>query len=202
MKRLFDIFVSGVGLLFIFPIIGVLAVLVAKKLGRPVFFRQPRPGRDGKVFDLIKFRSMTDERDESGQLLSDEIRLTKFGKWLRGTSLDELPSLWNVFCGNMSLVGPRPLLVDYLDHYSEQHARRHEVRPGFTGWAQVKGRNSLGWSERFDLDVWYVENQSFWLDLKILFMTVKTVLSKKGVSPEGRETMPKFEGYGDEKTDG
>ena len=201
MKRLFDILVSGVGLLLLSPLIVVLAIFVAMKLGRPVLFRQPRPGLGGKVFQLSKFRTMTDARDDAGELLPDDVRLTKFGKWLRGTSLDELPSLWNVFRGDMSLVGPRPLLVDYLDHYSEKHARRHEVRPGFTGWAQVKGRNLLSWSERFDLDVWYVDNRSFWLDLKIIVMTFKTVLSRKGVSPEGRATMPKFEGYADEKVD-
>ena len=177
------------------PIIAVLAVLVATKLGRPIIFRQPRPGLGGRVFELVKFRSMTDERDDSGELLSDDVRLTDFGKWLRATSLDELPSLWNVLCGDMSLVGPRPLLVEYLEHYSDKHARRHEVRPGFTGWAQVKGRNLLSWPERFDLDVWYVDNRSFWLDLKIMFMTIGTVLSRKGVSPEHQATMPKFDGY-------
>lgn len=199
MKRLFDLAIAIVGLFFVWPIIAILAALVAVKLGRPVFFRQKRPGLNGKVFELMKFRSMTDERDEDGELLPDDIRLTRFGKLLRASSLDELPALWNVIRGDMSLVGPRPLLVEYLAHYSEEHARRHEVRPGFTGWAQVKGRNLLDWPERFDLDVWYVDNQSFLLDIKILFMTVGAVLSREGVSPENAATMPKFEGYGESK---
>lgn len=198
MKRFLDIVVSGCGLLVLWPAIAVLAVLVGTKLGRPVFFRQRRPGLNGKVFRLVKFRTMTSERDEEGILLPDEDRLISFGKWLRGTSLDEMPALWNVLVGDMSLVGPRPLLVEYLEHYSKKHARRHEVRPGVTGWAQVNGRNLLSWPERFDLDVWYVDNQSFWLDLKIIAMTFALVLSKRGVSPEGQVTMPKFEGYADD----
>ena len=197
MKRFLDLFVSLLGVLMAAPMIGVLALLVARKLGRPVFFRQSRPGLGGKVFELVKFRTMTNGRDSRGELLPDAERLTAFGKWLRSTSLDELPSLWNVVRGDMSLVGPRPLLVEYLDKYSEKHARRHEVRPGFTGWAQVKGRNLLSWQERFDLDVWYVDNRSLWLDAKILFMTVGAVLSRKGVNTESGATMPKFEGYPD-----
>ena len=200
MKRLFDILVSGSILFLTAPILVILAIAVATKLGQPVLFRQKRPGLKGKVFELRKFRTMTDERDENGELLPDEARLTTFGKWLRSTSLDELPGLLNVLRGDMSLVGPRPLLVEYLEHYSQKHASRHDVKPGFTGWAQINGRNLLSWPERFDLDVWYVENQSFWLDLKILFLTAGKVLDRTGVSPEGQATMPKFQGY-DDKND-
>lgn len=195
MKRAFDIVVSFTALLILSPVLGVLAVLVANKLGRPVLFRQPRPGRHGEVFELRKFRTMSDERDENGELLPDAERLTAFGKMLRKTSLDELPTLLNILTGEMSLVGPRPLLVEYLPRYSERHAHRHDVRPGLTGWAQVNGRNTLQWPERFDMDVWYVENQSFWLDIKILFLTVATVLKREGVSASDHVTMPKFTGY-------
>lgn len=195
MKRAFDIVVSFTALLVLSPVLGALAILVANKLGRPVLFRQPRPGRHGQVFELRKFRTMTDERDEHGELLPDAERLTAFGKMLRKTSLDELPTLLNILTGEMSLVGPRPLLVEYLPRYSERHARRHDVRPGLTGWAQVNGRNTLQWPERFEMDVWYVENQSFWLDIKILFLTVATVLKREGVSANDHVTMPKFTGY-------
>ncbi len=195
MKRAFDILVSLTGLLVLSPLLGILAIVVARKLGRPVLFRQPRPGLHGEVFELAKFRTMTDARDATGELLPDGDRLTPFGKWLRSTSLDELPTLINVLRGDMSVVGPRPLLVEYLPRYSEKHARRHDVRPGFTGWAQVKGRNALSWPDRFDLDVWYVEHQSFLLDLKIILMTVSTVLKREGVSAENHATMPKFMGY-------
>ncbi len=195
MKRPIDIVVSLAGIVIFSPVLAVLAILVAKKLGRPVLFRQPRPGLRGEVFELTKFRTMTGERDENGELLPDADRLTPFGRWLRSTSLDELPTLFNVLRGEMSLVGPRPLLVEYLPRYSQKHARRHEVRPGFTGWAQVKGRNALSWPDRFDLDVWYVDHRSFWLDLKIMLMTIFTVLKREGVSAENHATMPKFTGY-------
>mgnify|MGYP003639111303 CR=1 FL=1 len=195
MKRAFDIVVSFTALLVLSPLLGVLAILVAMKLGRPVLFRQPRPGRNGEIFELRKFRTMTDERDENGELLPDAERLTGFGKMLRKTSLDELPTLLNILNGEMSLVGPRPLLVEYLPRYSERHAHRHDVRPGLTGWAQVNGRNTLKWPDRFEMDVWYVENQSFWLDIRILLLTVATVLKREGVSAEDHVTMPKFTGY-------
>ncbi|MEM1296873.1 MAG: sugar transferase [Verrucomicrobiota bacterium] len=195
MKRAFDIGVSLTALLVLSPLLGILGMLVARKLGRPILFRQPRPGLNGEVFELRKFRTMSDKRDKEGRLLPDADRLTSFGKWLRSTSMDELPTLINVLLGDMSLVGPRPLLVDYLPRYSRIHARRHEVRPGFTGWAQVKGRNSLSWPDRFDLDVWYVDHHTFWLDLKIMLMTVSTVLRREGVSAENHATMPEFTGY-------
>jgi lipopolysaccharide/colanic/teichoic acid biosynthesis glycosyltransferase len=165
---------------------------VRGKLGSPVFFRQRRPGRHGRIFEMVKFRTMTEARDASGELLPDAVRLTSFGKWLRATSLDELPELWNVLRGDMSLVGPRPLLVSYLSRYSPRQARRHEVRPGITGLAQVMGRNALGWNEKFEWDVRYVEQQSFWLDLKILGLTVKAVIFRHGISAQGDATMPEF----------
>ena len=194
MKRTFDILVSLVLLIVGLPIIFVLIILVSVFLGWPAFFCQRRPGLNGKEFRLIKFRSMTDARDAEGELLPDSKRLTGFGKFLRATSLDELPELWNVLKGDMSLVGPRPLLVEYLPLYNERQARRHEVRPGITGWAQVNGRNAVGWDERFELDVWYVENRTFWLDLKILGKTTWAVVSRKGISAEGEATMGKFTG--------
>lgn len=197
MKRLFDILVSSLGLLaFSVPLI-FLVGLVRWKLGGPVFFVQTRPGWRGRPFPLVKFRTMTEERDSDGNLLPDEKRLPAFGRFLRSSSLDELPELWNVLKGEMSLVGPRPLLVEYLPLYSERQARRHEVRPGLTGWAQVNGRNASSWEERLALDVWYVENQNFWLDLKILWRTVRTVLRREGVAAEGHATMPRFRGSGD-----
>ncbi|OZB49684.1 MAG: sugar transferase, partial [Polynucleobacter sp. 39-45-136] len=176
MKRLFDILVTMVILPFLFLPFLILACLIAYKLGRPVLFRQLRPGLHGQEFTLVKFRTMTEACGPDVLLLPDCDRLTSFGQFLRSTSLDELPELWNVLKGDMSLVGPRPLLIEYLPLYASQQARRHEVRPGITGWAQVNGRNALSWEEKFDLDVWYVDNQSLWLDIKILFMTIKKVI--------------------------
>ena len=166
--------------------------MVRFKFGSPVLFKQPRPGLNEKVFNMIKFRSMTMENDTSGILLSDSNRLTRFGEFLRSTSLDELPSLWVVLKGEMSLVGPRPLLVEYLPLYSKKQSRRHEVKPGITGWAQVNGRNAISWDKKFDLDVWYVDNQSIWLDIKILFLTVKKVIMRDGISAKDDATMPPF----------
>jgi sugar transferase EpsL len=188
-KRLFDVIATSVALLTLSPLLLLIAVTVAAKLGRPVLFRQQRPGLGGRPFELIKFRTMTDATDARGRVLPDAERLTPFGRWLRSTSLDELPELWN-----MSLVGPRPLLMAYLPRYSTRQARRHEVRPGLTGWAQVNGRNALSWEERFELDVWYVDNQSLSLDLKILWKTVAQVLRRADVSAEGHATMPEFLG--------
>lgn len=193
-KRLMDILVSGAGLLLLSPFLLVVAFLVRVKLGSPVFFRQQRPGLHGKPFMLVKFRTMTDERDEKGNLLPDEVRLTRFGQFLRSTSIDELPELWNVFVGEMSLVGPRPLLMQYLDRYTPEQARRHEVKPGITGWAQVNGRNALSWEEKFKLDVWYVENRSFLLDIKVLFLTLVKVFRREGISAGDHVTMPEFIG--------
>jgi len=192
-KRIFDITLTLIGALFLFPVFLLTALMVKIKLGAPLFFKQVRPGLNGNLFNMYKFRSMTNECDKDGNLLIDEVRLTKFGKFLRSTSLDELPGLWNVLKGDMSLVGPRPLLVEYLPLYSEKQSRRHEVRPGITGWAQVNGRNAISWGEKFDLDVWYVDNQSFWLDIKILWLTVQKVISRDGVSPEGVDIMPRFD---------
>lgn len=194
MKRLFDVTVAAVLLVVLAPLLLLLAVLVALLLGRPVFFVQQRPGRHGRPFKLIKFRTMVDARDASGNLLPDAQRLTRFGRWLRATSLDELPELWNVLKGDMSLVGPRPLLIEYLPLYSPVQARRHEVRPGITGWAQVNGRNDISWEEKFALDVWYVDNQSFLLDLKILLLTMLRVVQRKGISQRGHATAEKFMG--------
>ena len=197
-KRLFDILVSLIALVLLSPIWLFTAYLIAKNLGKPVLFRQKRPGKDGKIFEMVKFRSMLDATDEQGNPLPDEQRMTPFGAKLRSTSLDELPELWNVLKGDMSLVGPRPLLVDYLDRYSPEQARRHEVKPGITGHAQVNGRNAVSWDERFAMDVWYVDNQSLWLDIKILFQTVKTVVKKDGVTQEGHVTMEPFKGQSDD----
>jgi len=197
MKRIFDGVVALGALVVLSPLLLVLAVLVRVKLGSPVLFSQKRPGLHGRVFTLRKFRTMGDERDAEGRLRPDAERLTAWGKWLRATSLDELPELWNVLVGEMSLVGPRPLLVDYLPLYSPEQARRHEVRPGLTGWAQVNGRNATTWEERFRLDVWYVDHRSFWLDLRILARTVGLVLRREGVHAEGEVTMPAFRGSGD-----
>lgn len=193
-KRLLDILLSGVALLVLWPVLAVLAVLVRRRLGSPVIFCQERPGRDGKIFKLYKFRSMTDARDANGDLLSDEERMTGFGRMLRSTSLDELPELWNILRGDMSVVGPRPLLVKYLPLYNAQQARRHEVMPGLTGWAQVNGRNAITWEEKFELDVWYVEHISFSLDAKIVWQTVKAVLHREGISAESSATMEAFTG--------
>lgn len=195
-KRLVDIVGALVGLLLFAVPMAILASCVRMRLGRPVIFRQERPGLHGRIFRLAKFRSMTDERDAAGALLPDEARLTQFGKWLRATSLDELPSLLNVLKGEMSLVGPRPLLVEYLPLYSASQARRHDVRPGLTGWAQVNGRNALTWEKKFELDIWYVDNRSLWLDIRILFMTVKKVFARDGINARGDATMPRFTGGG------
>ncbi len=194
MRRFFDLSVALLALLLLALPLLLLALLVRTKLGSPVFFRQTRPGLHGKPFEMVKFRTMTDARDAQGELLPDSERLPPFGRFLRSSSLDELPELWNVLKGEMSLVGPRPLLMEYLPLYTPQQYRRHEVRPGVTGWAQVNGRNAISWEEKFALDVWYVENQSFWLDVKILFLTVKKVLVKDGISASGEATMTKFTG--------
>ena len=198
MKRLIDLAAVLVLLPVLVPVILILAVLVHRKLGAPVLFAQIRPGLAGQPFNMLKFRTMTNERDSHGDLLPDSVRLTPFGRWLRATSLDELPEFWNVLRGHMSLVGPRPLLMEYLPLYSPFQARRHEVRPGITGWAQVNGRNSLSWDEKFALDVWYVDNRSLLLDFKILLLTVLRVISRQGISADGDATMPAFKG--DSKT--
>jgi sugar transferase EpsL len=194
MKRIFDLIL----ILFSAPILILIFLLVALtvrfKLGSPVFFKQRRPGLNKQIFNMIKFRSMTMKSDASGILMSDSNRLTRFGEFLRSTSLDELPSFWTVLKGEMSLVGPRPLLVEYLPLYSEKQSRRHEVKPGITGWAQVNGRNAINWDEKFDLDVWYVDNQSVWLDIKILFLTIKKVIMRDGISAKDDATMPPFKG--------
>lgn len=194
MKRLFDFSATLLGLLAISPLLVVLSILVRVKHGSPVLFRQTRPGQQGKPFTMYKFRTMTDQRDAFGNLLPDAERLTPFGKFLRSSSIDELPELWNVLNGEMSLVGPRPLLMEYLTLYTPEQARRHEVRPGITGWAQVNGRNMISWDEKFKLDVWYVDNLSFLLDMKILFLTVKKVLVRDGISAEGEATTQYFKG--------
>ena len=194
MKRTFDFLVALCALIVLSPVLLVVSVWVAVALGRPVLFRQVRPGKDGKPFRMCKFRSMTDGRDKDGNLLPDSERLTRFGKFLRSSSLDELPGLWNVLKGDMSLVGPRPLLMAYLPLYSPEQARRHEVRPGITGWAQVNGRNAISWDDKFRLDVWYVDNQSFWLYIRILLLTVKKVFARDGISAAGEATMPAFTG--------
>jgi lipopolysaccharide/colanic/teichoic acid biosynthesis glycosyltransferase len=194
MKRLFDVLAAGVALLLLGLPLLILTWQVRRRLGSPAFFRQSRPGLGGRSFELIKFRSMTDERDAGGVPLSDAQRLTSFGRFLRASSLDELPELWNVIKGDMSLVGPRPLLMEYLPLYTAEQARRHEVRPGITGWAQINGRNSLTWEEKFALDVWYVDNRSLRLDMKILWLTVRKVLVRDGISAAGEATMPRFTG--------
>jgi lipopolysaccharide/colanic/teichoic acid biosynthesis glycosyltransferase len=193
-KRGIDLLASAFGLVLLSPALCLLAVLVRWRLGRPVLFAQLRPGRHGRPFTLFKFRSMRDARDAGGRLLPDADRLTAFGRLLRSTSLDELPELWNVLKGDMSLVGPRPLLMQYLPRYSPEQARRHEVRPGITGWAQVQGRNALTWEQKFALDVWYVDNLSFWLDLKIIAFTVVKIVSREGVSQPGQATAEEFLG--------
>lgn len=193
-KRLFDIVASASGLIILSPVFLILVYLIRKNLGSPVFFIQERPGKDGRPFKMIKFRSMRDAIDKDGNPLPDSERLTDFGKKLRAASLDELPELWNVLKGEMSLVGPRPLLMGYLPLYNEFQNRRHEMKPGITGWAQVNGRNALSWDEKFSCDVWYIDHYSFWLDMKILFLTVKKVFIKEGISAEGEATMPPFTG--------
>jgi lipopolysaccharide/colanic/teichoic acid biosynthesis glycosyltransferase len=192
LKRAFDLFCVLVAAPVWIPVVAALVVLVRWKLGAPVFFRQARPGLKGRVFELVKFRTMTDARDERGHLRPDAERLTRFGRWLRASSLDELPELWNVVRGEMSLVGPRPLLVQYLGRYSARQARRHDVLPGITGLAQVMGRNSLTWEEKFEWDVKYVETRGFWLDLRILALTISAVVFRTGISAQGEATMPEF----------
>jgi lipopolysaccharide/colanic/teichoic acid biosynthesis glycosyltransferase len=193
-KRIFDLVLSILALTLLFPVAIALATMVRLKLGTPIFFIQQRPGLHGLSFKMIKFRTMTDARDASGNILPDASRLTSFGRFLRSASLDELPGLWNVLKGDMSLVGPRPLLMEYLPLYSVKQARRHEVRPGITGWAQVNGRNALLWEEKFVLDIWYIDNQSLWLDVKILWLTIIRVIVRDGISAEGEATMPRFNG--------
>ena len=193
-KRLFDLFASALGLLLLSPVIAVLAWQIRRKLGSPVLFRQTRPGLHGKPFQMVKFRTMRDAIGPDGQPLPDSERMTPFGSFLRSASLDELPELWNVLKGDMSLVGPRPLLMEYLPLYSPEQARRHEVRPGITGWAQVNGRNAISWEDKFKLDVWYVDHCSLWLDLRILWMTVRKVLVRDGISAEGQATVEYFRG--------
>lgn len=193
-KRTFDIFLSFIALIFLMPVFVVLIVLVFFLIGRSIFFIQRRIGLGGVAFRLIKFRTMTSDLDDKGMLLPDSVRLTSFGRFLRATSLDELPEFWNVLKGEMSLVGPRPLLEEYLPLYTPEQARRHAVRPGITGWAQVNGRNSLSWEEKFQLDVWYIENQNFWLDIKILLLTFKKVFLREDINAPGDETMPRFTG--------
>src|SRR6266496_4948585 len=194
MKRVFDIIASGSALLLLSPVMLLLGILVRRRLGPQAIFRQSRPGREGRLFEMYKFRTMTDAQDTSGRLLPDAQRLTPFGRWLRATSLDELPELWNILRGDMSLVGPRPLLVEYLPFYSTEQAKRHDVRPGLTGWAQINGRNALSWDEKFRLDIWYVENRNLFLDLKIILLTVLRVFRREGISAAGEATMQRFTG--------
>ena len=198
-KKIFDSLLIFLSLPLTLPIYLLTMLLVLTQLNFPILFRQPRTGLNGKIFNIYKFKTMTDDRDKDGILLPDALRLTKFGKFLRSTSLDELPSLWNVLKSDMSLVGPRPLLLEYLPLYSTQQARRHEVKPGITGWAQVNGRNAITWGEKFDLDVWYVDNQSIWLDIKILWLTVKKVIMRDGINQVGQSTMESFKGNDNEK---
>lgn len=194
LKRIFDIILASVALLLLLPLMLVVAVCIRISMGAPVFFRQVRPGLNGEPFVMLKFRTMSNMVDTTGRLLTDEIRLTAFGQFLRRTSIDELPELWNIIRGDMSLVGPRPLLMEYLPLYSSHQARRHELRPGLTGWAQVNGRNAISWEEKFDYDVWYIDNHSFGLDLKILLMTVIKVFKSSGIAAQNHATMPIFKG--------
>lgn len=193
-KRLFDITLSALAILCLWPLMLLIGLMVRYKLGGPVFFSQVRPGLAGQPFEMVKFRTMRNTYDSSGNLLPDSERMTAFGSFLRSTSLDELPELWNVLKGDMSLVGPRPLLMEYLPLYSAEQFRRHEMRPGVTGWAQVNGRNTLNWEDRFKLDVWYADNHSIWLDFKIIALTIKKVLIRDGISADGEVTMSKFTG--------
>ncbi len=196
MKRIFDVIVSFSVLLAFSPILLIVALLVRTKLGSPIFFTQIRPGLHGKPFKMVKFRTLTEQKDQSGNYLPDADRLTSFGALLRSTSLDELPELWNVLKGDMSLVGPRPLLMEYLPLYTPEQYRRHEVRPGVTGWAQINGRNAIDWETRFQLDVYYVDHQSFWFDMKIIVLTAAKVLKREGIQQEGQATVSKFTGSG------
>lgn len=201
-KRLSDIIFALVLVVILSPVLLVTCILVKLKLGSPALFRQERPGRRGKIFMMYKFRSMTEVRDENGELLPDSVRLTGFGKLLRKTSMDELPELFNILKGDMSFVGPRPLLVRYLDRYTPEQARRHEVKPGLTGWAQVNGRNAISWEEKFKLDVWYVDHWTLWLDLKILFLTFAKVFKREGISADNHATMEEFWGTkGDQRNE-
>ena len=191
-KRIFDLTLTFPGLVCVFPLLAVIAVILRIKLGTPVLFKQVRPGVNGNPFVLLKFRTMTEIRNKNGILLPDSDRLTMIGEFLRSTSLDELPEMINIIKGDMSIVGPRPLLMEYLTRYTPEQTRRNEVRPGLTGWAQVNGRNELSWEKKFELDVWYVDNQSVWLDIKIILMTIKKVLKREGISHQGDATMPEF----------
>ncbi|MDC1007639.1 sugar transferase [Gammaproteobacteria bacterium] len=193
-KRKIDIVITFFGFLLLLPIYLLVSLLVLINLGFPILFKQPRPGINGKIFYIYKFRTMTNEYDKNQNLLADMDRITKFGQFLRSTSLDEFPGLWSVLKGDMSLIGPRPLLVEYLPLYSKHQARRHEVRPGITGWAQVNGRNTISWNEKFEMDVWYVDNHSFFLDIKILLLTIKKVIKRDGISHNNHVTMEKFKG--------
>lgn len=193
-KRLMDILLVVMALSLLWPLMLVIALLVRWRLGKPVIFSQTRPGYLGKPFRIYKFRSMTDALDTNGSPLPDAMRLTKFGKFLRSTSLDELPNLWAILKGDMSLVGPRPLLMEYLPLYNAQQARRHLVKPGLTGWAQINGRNAISWQDKFMLDSWYVDHQSLWLDIKIILLTIKKIFVREGISAKGEVTMPKFTG--------
>ena len=195
-KRPLDIFCSGLALIVLSPVMGVTAILVRKNLGSPVLFSQDRPGKDEKIFRLFKFRTMNDATDSEGNLLPDSERLTKFGSFLRSTSIDELPELWNILRGDMSVVGPRPLLVRYLPRYNERQHHRHDVRPGLTGYAQSHGRNAVSWEDKFEMDVYYTENISFWMDVSIILQTVKSVLLREGISSETSATMEEFMGSG------
>lgn len=194
MKRIIDILGASFGLLFLSPVLAIVAFKVSRQMGSPVLFHQTRPGLNGKPFQMIKFRTMRDVIDADGRPLPDAERLTKLGRFLRSSSIDELPELWNVLKGEMSLVGPRPLLMEYLPLYSAQQARRHEVRPGVTGWAQVNGRNAISWDEKFALDVWYVDNRNIWLDFRIIWQTIRKVFKREGISAAGEATMSKFTG--------
>lgn len=196
MKRLIDILGASFGLLLLTPVLAIVAYKIRYEMGSPVLFRQTRPGLDGKPFHMIKFRTMQNTIDAEGKPLPDAERLTRLGQFLRSSSLDELPELWNVLKGEMSLVGPRPLLMEYLPRYSPEQARRHELCPGVTGWAQVNGRNAISWDQKFALDVWYVDNHSLWLDLKIIWLTIRKVVNREGISADGEASMPKFTGPG------
>lgn len=193
-KRLFDIVFSLLGILILLPIFVSIAFFTYINLGSPIFFRQIRPGKNGKPFQIIKFRTMTDWKNRDGVYLSDQVRMTPFGHFLRSSSLDELPELWNVLKGDMSIVGPRPLLLEYLPLYSKKQQRRHDLRPGITGWAQINGRNEISWKKKFELDLWYIENRNFLLDLKIILITLKKTVLSEGISREGEATVPKFKG--------
>ncbi|MCW8423742.1 sugar transferase [Legionella anisa] len=194
LKRIFDIVLASILLLILLPLICLIALLIRVFLGTPIFFRQQRPGLHGKIFQLIKFRTLQNLTDNKGEILPDACRITPFGKFLRATSLDELPELWNVIKGDMSLVGPRPLLIEYLSLYNERQKRRHEVKPGITGLTQIKGRNALAWEEKFELDIWYVTHHSLWLDIKILLLTIKKVLTQEGITSAAAVTADKFTG--------